>query len=70
MNYLFKLTRQRDTFGGYHIQGRHSKVVLGVLNKFRGDPSKWFWVGSTWKSAAIDNPTMEIDIPTNLGSEI
>ncbi|KAL6530164.1 hypothetical protein OROHE_014517 [Orobanche hederae] len=63
MNYLFKLTKQKDMIGGYHIQGRHGKAVLGVLNKFRGDPSKWFWVGGAWKSAAIDNPTMEIDIP-------
>ncbi|KAL6548852.1 hypothetical protein OROHE_008697 [Orobanche hederae] len=64
MNYLFKLTKQRDTIGGYHTQGRHGKVMLEVPNKFRGDPSKWFWVGGAWKSAAIDSPTMEIDIPT------
>ncbi|KAL6552682.1 hypothetical protein OROHE_008046 [Orobanche hederae] len=53
MNYLFKLTKQRDTISGYRIQGRHGKVALGVPNKFRGDPSKWFWVGDAWKSAAI-----------------
>ncbi|KAL6588237.1 hypothetical protein OROMI_001215 [Orobanche minor] len=69
-----ELSFSADKAEGYDrrlsYKGRHGKVLLGVLNEFRGDPSKWFWVGGAWKSAAIDNPIMEIDIPTGFGSKI
>ncbi|KAL6571269.1 hypothetical protein OROHE_002912 [Orobanche hederae] len=34
-----------------------------VLNKVRGNPSKWFYIGGAWKTTTSD-PSVELDIPT------
>ncbi|KAL6538762.1 hypothetical protein OROMI_025088 [Orobanche minor] len=64
MNLLFKLTKQKDRIGGYHIHGRSGRVVFGVPNKVRGNRSKWFWVVGAWKMVSRDQPTVELGIPT------
>ncbi|KAL6538761.1 hypothetical protein OROMI_025087 [Orobanche minor] len=64
MNLIFKLTKQEDTIGGYHIQGRSGRVVCGVPNNVRGDRSKWFWVAGSWKMVLSNWPTVELYIPT------
>ncbi|KAL6563377.1 hypothetical protein OROHE_005964 [Orobanche hederae] len=63
MVFLFKVTAQRGTFGGYHFQGRSGKVILGVPNKACGDPAKWFWVSGAWRSETPGSN--ELDIPTD-----
>ncbi|KAL6563160.1 hypothetical protein OROHE_005747 [Orobanche hederae] len=69
MNFLFKLTKLKDAFGNYYIQGRSGKVVLGVPNKIRGDHTKWFWLAGAWKTVSSDWPSVELDIPTTFSEK-
>ncbi|KAL6581790.1 hypothetical protein OROMI_005804 [Orobanche minor] len=55
---------QIGSIRGYHLKGCSGRVILGVPNKVCSDPARWFWVGGAWRSAAGDNPTEELDIPT------
>ncbi|KAL6543092.1 hypothetical protein OROHE_010612 [Orobanche hederae] len=69
MNFLFKLVALSDAHGGYYVQSRGKKVIMGVPNRHRGDRSKWFWVAGSWKTVSSDRPTVGLDIPTRFGEK-
>ncbi|KAL6584958.1 hypothetical protein OROMI_004247 [Orobanche minor] len=69
MNFLFKLVALSDHPGCYYIQIRGKRLILGVLNRHRGDRSKWFWVAGAWKTVSSDQPSVGLDISTFFGEK-